>query len=142
MEYLSVGRRRLKAFFFFSLAACALNSQDERFVLLAASLLLSETLYLGPTRAMASSPSPAAALQFCREANEVAKDAAARGHHPFGAVLVDKSGEVLMRQGNVDTVNHAEATLAREAYGKYTLEQLQTCTLYSTFEPCAVSGAM
>ena len=43
-----------------------------------------------------------------------------------------------MRQGNIDTVNHAESTLARQAYKDYTIEQLQKCTLYSTFEPCAV----
>ena len=113
---------------------------------------------------MADQPSSSEVLEFCRVANDVATAAVAAGNHPFGAVLVSENGmlravglstakvartalntqwdvgtgEVLMRQGNVDTVNHAESTLARQAYKDYTFEQLQKCTLYSTFEPCAV----
>ena len=38
------------------------------------------------------------------------------GHHPFAALLVAADHEtVLLEQGNVDSVNHAEAVLAREA---------------------------
>lgn len=87
---------------------------------------------------MAERPSAAAVLRFCREANEVAKEAVAAGSHPFGAVLASETGEILLRQGNIDTVNHAESTLARQAYKDFSFEQLQKCTLYSTFEPCAV----
>ena len=92
---------------------------------------------------MAARPSQAATLRFLAEANEVAKEAVLEGNHPFGAVLVDPQagggeGEVLLRQGNIDTANHAESTLAREAFAKYPLDQLQRCTLYTTFEPCAV----
>jgi tRNA(Arg) A34 adenosine deaminase TadA len=87
---------------------------------------------------MAERPSAAAVLRFCREANEVAKEAVAVGSHPFGAVLASETGEILLRQGNIDTVNHAESTLARQAYKDLSFEQLQKCTLYSTFEPCAV----
>ena len=93
---------------------------------------------------MAARPSQAATLRFLAEANEVAKEAVLEGNHPFGAVLVDPQagggeGEVLLRQGNIDTANHAESTLAREAFAKYPLDQLQRCTLYTTFEPCAVN---
>ena len=93
---------------------------------------------------MAARPSPAATLRFLAEANEVAKAAVLEGNHPFGAVLVDPQagdgeGEVLLRQGNIDTANHAESTLAREAFAKYPLDRLQRCTLYTTFEPCAVN---
>ena len=93
---------------------------------------------------MAARPSQAATLRFLAEANEVAKAAVLEGNHPFGAVLVDPQagggeGEVLLRQGNIDTANHAESTLAREAFAKYPLDRLQRCTLYTTFEPCAVS---
>eukprot|EP01043_Picozoa_sp_COSAG02_P020001 COSAG02_NODE_975_length_15507_cov_14.829180_13_plen_152_part_00 len=91
---------------------------------------------------MAERPAPAAVLRLCREANEVAKEAVAAGSHPFGAVLASETGEVLLRQGNIDTVNHAESTLARQAYREFSFEQLQKCTLYSTFEPCAVSALM
>ena len=40
----------------------------------------------------------------------------AMGRHPFGAVLVAPDGDtVLAEQGNIDTVNHTESTLARNA---------------------------
>ncbi len=42
------------------------------------------------------------------------------GHHPFGALLVAPDHEtVLLEQGNVDSVNHAEAVLAREAARRF-----------------------
>jgi tRNA(Arg) A34 adenosine deaminase TadA len=72
-------------------------------------------------------------------ANEVAQQAVQRGHHPFGAILVDADNEtVLMSQENVDTVNHAESTLTRLAAAKYSPEHLWQCTLYSTVEPCVM----
>jgi len=60
---------------------------------------------------------------------------------PFGAVLVAPDGEtVLMSQGNVDIVNHAESTLCRRAYAELGLTSLERakCTLYTTVEPCAM----
>jgi tRNA(Arg) A34 adenosine deaminase TadA len=74
-----------------------------------------------------------------RRANEVALRAVAQGHHPFGAILVAPDGEtVLAEQGNVDTVNHAESVLAREAATKHAPEFLWGCTLVTTVEPCAM----
>ena len=52
-------------------------------------------------------------------ANAVAKAAAAHGHHPFGAVLVGPDDTILMRQGYIDTVHHAETELARRAAVEY-----------------------
>ena len=72
-------------------------------------------------------------------ANEVAREAIQQGQHPFGAILVDADNQtVLMSQGNIDTVNHAESTLARLAAEKYSPEHLWQCTLYSTVEPCVM----
>src|SRR3954452_14352999 len=71
-------------------------------------------------------------------ADAVARDAAQHGHHPFGAVLVGPDNTLLMRQGNIDTVHHAETELARRAAAAYSSEFLWTCTLVSTFEPCAM----
>lgn len=72
-------------------------------------------------------------------ANEVARRAAAMGRHPFGALLVAPDGEtVLAEQGNIDTVNHAESTLARHAADNWPDEYLGRCTLVTTFEPCAM----
>jgi tRNA(Arg) A34 adenosine deaminase TadA len=72
-------------------------------------------------------------------ANEVALRAAAMGRHPFGALLVAPDGEtVLAEQGNINTVNHAESTLARHAADNWPGEYLARCTLVTTFEPCAM----
>lgn len=73
-----------------------------------------------------------------RAANEVALDAAVHGHHPFGAVLVGPDHRILMRQGNINTVRHAETELARRAAEAYPPEFLWTCTLVSTGESCAM----
>ncbi|MGL6111873.1 MAG: nucleoside deaminase, partial [Rubrivivax sp.] len=59
---------------------------------------------------------PAQMLRHLRRANAVAQAAMDAGHHPFGALLVGPDGEtVLLEQRNVDSVNHAESVLAREA---------------------------
>lgn len=72
-------------------------------------------------------------------ANEVAMRAAGMGRHPFGALLVAPDGEtVLAEQGNIDSVNHAESTLARHAANNWPGAYLAQCTLVTTFEPCAM----
>jgi len=74
-----------------------------------------------------------------RRADVVARRALAMGRHPFGAVLIAPDGDtVLAEQGNVDTVNHAEATLARHAAANWPADYLWQCTLVTTFEPCAM----
>ena len=45
---------------------------------------------------------------------------------------------MLAEQGNIDTVNHAEAVLARMAAKAWTAEELWGCTLYTTVEPCCM----
>ena len=79
-----------------------------------------------------------------RAANAVAERVKFAGHHPFGAVLVAPDGEtVLLEQGNVDTVRHAETELARKAAVQYTSEYLWDCTLVTNFEPCVMcTGAI
>ncbi len=80
--------------------------------------------------------------QHLARAAEVARRAAAAGHHPFGALLVAPDGKtVLLEQGNVDTVNHAEAVLARDAAARYRPDYLWGCTLVTTVEPCAMCAA-
>lgn len=82
------------------------------------------------------------AVRHLRRANEVARAAMAKGRHPFGAVLVAADGEtVLLEQGNVDTVNHAEAALARVAAHRFDAATLWGCTLVTTAEPCAMCAA-
>lgn len=71
-------------------------------------------------------------------ADAVARSAAEHGHAPFAAVLVGPDDTILMRQGNIDTVHHAETELARRAAAAYSPAFLWTCTLVSTFELCAM----
>lgn len=79
------------------------------------------------------------AVSHLRRANEVARRAVSLGRHPFGAILVAPDGKtVLAEQGNVDTVNHAEAVLARTAAQTYSADYLWGCTLVTTAEPCAM----
>jgi len=78
-------------------------------------------------------------LRHLRRANDVARAAMAAGHHPFGALLIAPDGDtVWLEQGNVDTVNHAEAVLAREAARLHRPEVLWQCALVTTVEPCAM----
>lgn len=72
-------------------------------------------------------------------ADDVARRAMGMGRHPFGALLVAPDGEtVLAEQGNIDTVHHADATLARTVSLTYPASYLWQCTLVTTFEPCAM----
>jgi tRNA(Arg) A34 adenosine deaminase TadA len=84
-----------------------------------------------------------------RQAFEVAKRSRAAGDHPFGSVLADGDGKLLMDQGNGytseggDRTAHAERLLASRAARAYDLEFLAGCTLYTSAEPCAMcAGAI
>ena len=82
---------------------------------------------------------PTQTITALRRADTVARRAMAMGRHPFGALLLAPDGEtVLAEQGNIDTVNHAESTLARTAAANYPGAYLAQCTLVTTFEPCAM----
>ncbi|KAK0255744.1 hypothetical protein B0A54_14361 [Friedmanniomyces endolithicus] len=64
------------------------------------------------------------------------------GKQPFAAVLVGPDNKtVLLSHSNLDHVNHAESSLARLASSHYTQQFLWQCTLYSTWEPCAMCTA-
>jgi tRNA(Arg) A34 adenosine deaminase TadA len=83
-----------------------------------------------------------------RAAIALARRAREHGNHPFGAVLADESGAVLLEAENTvvtmrDCTGHAETTLVREASRQFGPEQLATCTLYTSTEPCAMcAGAI
>ncbi|MFT3956726.1 MAG: nucleoside deaminase [Piscinibacter sp.] len=84
-------------------------------------------------------PTQEQVITLLGHAQALAEQAVAEGHHPFGALLVGPDHQtVLMAQGNVDSVNHAEAVLAREAAKRYPPELLWQCTLVTTVEPCAM----
>ena len=87
-------------------------------------------------------------LQHLRTAIDVAKQAREHGNHPFGAILVDESNQVLLRAENSvitgkDCTGHAETNLMRLASQNYSADKLAKCTLYTSTEPCAMcAGAI
>lgn len=73
------------------------------------------------------------------KAVEAATSAKEAGHHPFGSILIGPDNKtVLLEQGNINTLNHAEATLCRTAFEMYPQDYLWKCTLYTNFEPCCM----
>jgi tRNA(Arg) A34 adenosine deaminase TadA len=91
------------------------------------------------TPTLRPAPSHDQIVRHLRRANEVARRAVDLGHHPFGATLVAPDHEtVLLEQCNIDTVNHAESTLARIAATNFTPGFLWQCTLYTSVEPCCM----
>jgi tRNA(Arg) A34 adenosine deaminase TadA len=90
-------------------------------------------------------PSPEDLL---REAIAVARTARSNGNHPFGALLADSDGQVLLSAENTvvtnsDATGHAETNLVRLASAAYSAVQLESLILYSSTEPCAMcSGAI
>jgi tRNA(Arg) A34 adenosine deaminase TadA len=78
---------------------------------------------------------------------ERAREAAAAGEVPVGAVIV-KDGEVLGAAGNrtltdKDPTAHAEILAIRQAAARLGSERLIGCDLYVTLEPCAMcAGAI
>ena len=84
-----------------------------------------------------------------RRSFDIARRSRAAGDHPFGSVLADGDGKLLMEQGNGytseggDRTAHAERLLASRAARTHGLEFLARCTLYTSAEPCAMcAGAI
>jgi tRNA(Arg) A34 adenosine deaminase TadA len=78
-----------------------------------------------------------------RHAFAVAARSRASGNHPFGAVLADADGNVLMEQENafqplMDMTGHAERVLMTRASQAYRPSFLKDCMLYTSAEPCAM----
>ena len=78
-----------------------------------------------------------------RLAFAVAAKAREHGNHPFGCVLVNGKGEVLLEAENGympdrDMTGHAERLLATAASKQYRPAQLLECTMYTSAEPCAM----
>ena len=85
---------------------------------------------------------------FLRRSFEVARRAMTHGNHPFGAVLVDAGGKVLLEAENGympshDGTAHAERLLASQACTTLPAAILRGATMYSSAEPCAMcAGAI
>lgn len=93
-------------------------------------------------------PKPPDHENFLRRSFDVARRARTHGNHPFGAILVNASCEVLIEtengfMPNCDMTGHAERLLATQASKQFGTDALAGCTLYSSAEPCAMcAGAI
>jgi len=93
-------------------------------------------------------PYPLDHENFLRRSFDVARRARSHGNHPFGAILVNASGEILIEAENGfmpdrDMTGHAERLLATQASKQFGTDALAGCTLYSSAEPCAMcAGAI
>ena len=80
-------------------------------------------------------------VHLLRQAIDVARRAREHGNHPFGALLADEQGNVLLEAENTvitdhDCTGHAELNLMRLASRQYSFEVLSRWTLYTSTEPC------
>lgn len=86
--------------------------------------------------------------QFLLQSIAVAQRARDKGNHPFGSVLVDEHGHVLLEGENTvntdhDATAHAESNLVRAACKQFDTVTLAKCTLYASTEPCPMcAGAI
>ncbi|MGL4403048.1 MAG: nucleoside deaminase [Fusobacteriaceae bacterium] len=86
--------------------------------------------------------------KYIKRCAEISVESVAGGNNPFGALLTDNEGNILIESGNVevttkDCTGHAETTVMRLASQKYSKEFLWECTLYTTAEPCCMcTGAI
>jgi tRNA(Arg) A34 adenosine deaminase TadA len=80
----------------------------------------------------------------------IALSATARrsGNQPYGALLADAEGRVLLEACNTqvtdhDCTGHAELNLLRAASARFDRERLATCTVFASGEPCPMcAGAI
>lgn len=82
-------------------------------------------------------------IGFLRQTLDLADNAAAKGIHPFAAILVSDQGEVLMEQINaylpaLDMTGHAERVLMTRASKAWRPDFLANCTMYVSAEPCCM----
>ncbi len=85
---------------------------------------------------------------YISRAIELAYAAKEKEDNPFGSILVDQDGNILMEDENTqvtqnDITGHPELKIARRAAAKYDKEFLKTCTMYNSAEPCTMcTGAI
>jgi tRNA(Arg) A34 adenosine deaminase TadA len=88
-------------------------------------------------------------IRLVRRAIEVSREAREQGRHPFGALVADADGAIVVERGNNsippegDPTQHAELAAAAAAYRALGPERMAATTLYTSAEPCAMcTGAV
>jgi tRNA(Arg) A34 adenosine deaminase TadA len=85
-------------------------------------------------------------IKGVKEAVVVAQKAKQKGNLPYGCVLTDSNGKILLRGENTintdkDCLAHAEINLIREACKIYDYNYLNSCIIYTSDEPCAMCSS-
>lgn len=83
---------------------------------------------------------------FMREAINMAKTSKIKGNLPYGCILVDKEGNIVLKGENTinsdhDMLAHAEINLLREASKIYSHTDLNSFTIYTSDEPCPMCAS-
>ncbi|WP_226951178.1 nucleoside deaminase [Rhizobium terrae] len=78
-----------------------------------------------------------------RKAFGLARTSREKGNHPFGAVLISVTGELLLEAENTvvlsgDLTAHAERNLLSLASTRFDQEMLSKATMYASTEPCSM----
>lgn len=82
-------------------------------------------------------------LELVRRSITIAEESRASGNHPFGALLADGDGRIILEAQNTcgslgDRTGHAERNLMTQASMQFDDAFLAECTMYTSAEPCAM----
>ncbi|MEM7104049.1 MAG: nucleoside deaminase [Bacteroidota bacterium] len=80
---------------------------------------------------------------FLKRCLELAASSRQNGNHPFGSLIVNEHGSIIMEAENTvvtekDISGHAELNVVRAAAEKFDANILTKATLYTSTEPCAM----
>src|SRR5450756_3012869 len=87
-------------------------------------------------------------IELLYETVRVAHQAKEKGNHPFGCLLADAEGNILLEGENTvvtehNDCGHSETNLMIAASKTYSRDFLATCSIYITAEPCVMcTGAI
>jgi tRNA(Arg) A34 adenosine deaminase TadA len=84
--------------------------------------------------------------ELCRKALDVALRSLENGNLPFGCLLADREGKVLLEGQNTvitsrDFIAHCEINLVHLFAGRYDFDFLNSCSVYASTEPCPMCSA-
>ena len=82
-------------------------------------------------------------LDHLRRAIAIASQSRHRGNNPFGTVLADDKGAILLEAENTtvstkDCTAHSDINVIRAAWQQFNPDLLAKCTIYTSAEPCAM----
>ncbi|MFV9633726.1 nucleoside deaminase [Mycobacterium neumannii] len=119
---------------------------QRRAVLLGAGLLagMVSSPFTSGTPASAQPSATEADLALLRRTFALANEARANGNTPFGALVADAGGNVIVERGNEsappdgDPTRHAEVVATAAAWHVLGDDGMNAATLYASAEPCAM----